>query len=113
MLNENYGNSLEEVEKLLVHHDNMRSTIDKFHDNINSLSSFADQIRTNKSQNSAKMIKKYEDMKSRLKSASSTVDNKLKMLHESQLFFNFLMQANRVCNVCFLSWFPLRMLCYL
>ena len=84
-----------------MNHDNMRNTIDKFHDNINSLSSFADQIRTNKSQNSVKMIKKYEDIKNRLKSASSTVDRKLKMLHESQLFFNFLMQTNRVSNVCF------------
>ena len=96
--NEDYGSSLEEVEKLLVQHDNMKTTIDKFHENISSLSNFAHQIRNNRSENSVKMSKKYEDIKFRLNSAGSAVRSKLKKLHESQLFFNFLLQANRVRN---------------
>ena len=98
LLDDNYGNSLEEVEKLIVHHDDMRNTIDKFHDNIASLKSFVDQIKANGSQNSVRMREKYEEIKSRLNSANTTVDSKLKKLHESQLFFKFLMQTTHVRN---------------
>ena len=82
-----------------MQHDNMRTTINKFHENIDSLGNFAQQIRNNRSENSVRMSKKYEDIKIRLNSAGSAVRSKLKKLHESQLFFNFLLQANQVSNL--------------
>ena len=94
--NEDFGSSLDAVERLLVQHGNMRNTIDQFLENLNSLSAFAAQMKNNKSKNSIKMSEKYEDIQSRMTFASSLVDDKLKKLHESQLFFDFLQQANRV-----------------
>lgn len=114
MSREDYGNSLDEVERLLVQHDNMRRTVDKFIENLDSLSSFAEKMKSSKSENSLKMRQKFEDIQARLDSAKSLVHVKLKMLQESQLYFDFLGKKSQV-NVflLFSSFHPLCVIIYI
>eukprot|EP00795_Rhopilema_esculentum_P013545 gene13545-4433_t len=94
--NENLGTDLEDVERLLIQHDNMKGMIGKFQETIDSLGSFADEMGRTDSQQSVKMNQRYQHLSSRVSDVKQHIDNKLLKLKDSLLYFKFLGKTNEI-----------------
>ena len=107
----NYGDSLEETERMLVQQDNMMSTVDKFQQNLNDLASSADNLTRKVFPDNELMKRKYENLKNGIQEAEALAARRYERLQESMLYFKFRNHAKEVSvfmKVIFISLTLLR-----
>ena len=92
----NYGDSLEETERMLLQQDNMMSTVDKFQQNLNNLASSADRLTRKVSPENEQMKRKYENLKNGIQEAEASAKRRYERLQQSMLYFKFRSHAKEV-----------------
>eukprot|EP00112_Aurelia_sp_Birch-Aquarium-sp1_P010664 Seg2271.6 transcript_id=Seg2271.6/GoldUCD/mRNA.D3Y31 product="Spectrin alpha chain non-erythrocytic 1" protein_id=Seg2271.6/GoldUCD/D3Y31 len=100
----NYGDSLEETERMLAQQENMMNTVDKFQQNLNDLASSADSLTAKDSPENELMKRKYEELKNGIQEAEELAARRYEQLQESMLYFKFRNQTEEM-----IAWFEDKM----
>eukprot|EP00794_Sanderia_malayensis_P017767 gene17767-19542_t len=97
LTNSDVGSSLEDVNRMIMMHQNAKSSIDSFQVNLNELKKTADRlfsVESERSSVSRPMKKRYENLLSAVNAAKLLADEREQKLLRSKLFLKFSLQVN-------------------
>eukprot|EP00794_Sanderia_malayensis_P017764 gene17764-19538_t len=97
LTNSDVGSSLEDVNRMIMMHQNAKSSIDSFQVNLNELKKTADRlfsVESERSSVSRPMKMRYENLLSAVNAAKVLADEREQKLLRSKLFLKFSLQVN-------------------